>query len=344
MATITKRGQRWSVQIRRKGYPAQSRTFGTKVDAKAWAISEEARIERHEAPTPRRELEGVTLAMVIDRYLKEVTPDKLSETTERQRLTKLKQDPIGRLNLFELASSHVASYRDRRLASVKPGTVRRELGLLQHALDVAAKEWGYGLSVNPCKGIRQPRLNNARKRRLEPGEYVRLTRAIAQCRNQAMPAIVEFAIQTGMRRGEIINMLWEHVDLKRRMLHIPHTKTGHPRTIPLVDGACQILAERRASSGSVFGVTANALKLAWERAIKRSGLLNLHFHDLRHEAISRFFEMGLSLPEVALISGHRDPRMLFRYTHLRPTALATKLNGLEWFPVGAMEQQLDNPT
>lgn len=332
MATISKRGTRWSAQIRRKGYPAQSRTFGTKADAKAWAISEEARIERNEAPTPRRELESVTLAMVIDRYLVEVTPSKLSEATERQRLTKLKQDPIGRLNLFELASSHVASYRDRRLLKVKPGTVRRELGLLQHALDLAAKEWGYSLSVNPCRGIRQPRLNNARNRRLEAGEYVALMQAMSQCRNRLLPMIVEFAIQTGMRRGEIVNMLWEHVDLDRRMLHIPHTKTGQPRTIPLNDRASQILVERRAAAGPVFGITANALKLAWERAIGRSGLSNLHFHDLRHEAVSRFFEMGLSLPEVALISGHRDPRMLFRYTHLRPTALATKLRGLEWTP------------
>jgi integrase len=332
VATITKRGQRWSVQIRRKGHPAQSRTFATKADAKAWAVSEEARVERNEAPTARRQLEQITLAMLIDRYLNEVTCTKLSAASERQRLTKLQGDQIGSISLADLSSADVALYRDRRLQQVKPGTVRRELGLIQHALDVGQKEWGYRLLSNPVKDVRQPRLNNARNRRLEPGEYHRLMEAVSACRNPLLKPIVQFAIQTGMRRGEIVSMRWEHVDLTRRIIHIPHTKTGHPRSIPLSDGAVEILAARGSIVGAVFDITANALKLAWQRAVKRASLPNLHFHDLRHEAVSRFFELGLSMPEVALISGHRDPRMLFRYTHLRPLALASKLKGLEWTP------------
>jgi integrase len=102
----------------------------------------------------------------------------------------------------------------------------------------------------------------------------------------------------------------------------------------LSDDAMAILQSQKSRSGPVFPITVNALKLAWERAVARSGLSNLHFHDLRHEAVSRFFEMGLSLPEVAVISGHRDPRMLFRYTHLRPTDLARKLIGRRWTASG----------
>lgn len=334
MATITKRGQRWSVQIRRKGHPACSRTFSTKGDAKAWAIEEEARIERNDPPTQRRQLESVTLGMIITRYLDEVTPTKLSETTERQRLTKIQRDPIACISLAFLSSPDVAAYRDRRLLSVKPGTVRRELGLLQHALDVAQKEWGYRLASNPVKDVRQPKLTNARNRRLGTGEYTTLMQALKRCRNPLLPQIVEFAIQTGMRRGEIVNMRWDHVDLPQRMIHIPHTKTGKPRTIPLSDGAMAVLHAQKPRSGPVFPITANALKLGWERAVARSGLSDLHFHDLRHEAVSRFFELGLSLPEVAVISGHRDPRMLFRYTHLRPTDLARKLVGRRWTAYG----------
>ncbi|WP_242120425.1 tyrosine-type recombinase/integrase [Sphingomonas lacusdianchii] len=330
MATITKRGQRWSVQIRRKGHPAQSQTFATKSDAKAWAVMEEARIEGNEPATPRRQLECLTLSMLIDRYLDEVTPTKLSEATERQRLRKLQRDPIGNVSLAELSSAHIALYRDQRLRHVKAGTVRRELGLIQHALDVAQKEWGYRLASNPVKDVRQPRLNNARNRRLGPGEYGRLMKAVSECKNPQLPLIVQFAIETAMRRGEIINMRWENIDLTKRMIYLPHTKTGRPRTVPLSDGAISVLQVQIASAGPVFNITANALKLAWGRAVRRSGLSDLHFHDLRHEAVSRFFELGLSVPEVAIISGHRDPRMLFRYTHLRPDSLAQKLRGRTW--------------
>ena len=130
-----------------------------------------------------------------------------------------------------------------------------------------------------------------------------------------------------MRRGELVNILWEDIDFARRTLHIPHTKNGHPRTIPLSPRAIDILRQLHGSNEArVFPMSPNAVRLAWQRLTKRAGIEDLHFHDLRHEAISRFFEMGLSVPEVALISGHRDYRMLFRYTHLRAEDVAAKLD------------------
>jgi integrase len=89
--------------------------------------------------------------------------------------------------------------------------------------------------------------------------------------------------------------------------------------------ATRVLEEWSSSSEQIFPVTDVAVRQAWDRLVKRAGITNLHFHDLRHEAISRFFEMGLSVPEVALISGHKDPRMLFRYTHLRAEDVVRKL-------------------
>jgi integrase len=103
------------------------------------------------------------------------------------------------------------------------------------------------------------------------------------------------------------------------------TKNGHPRTIPLTPKAVEILASLEEKDERVFPVTPNAVRLAWERLRKRAGLQDLRLHDLRHEAVSRFFEYGLTVPEVALISGHRDPRMLSRYTHLRPEKVTEKL-------------------
>ena len=129
-----------------------------------------------------------------------------------------------------------------------------------------------------------------------------------------------------MRRGEILSLRWCDVDLEQRLLTLRETKTGRPRTLPLTGRAAAMLrAQEGRHPEKVFPDSANALRLAWQRLIKRSKIKGLTFHDLRHEAVSRLFEKGLSMPEVALISGHRDPRMLFRYTHLKASDLVKKL-------------------
>jgi integrase len=144
-----------------------------------------------------------------------------------------------------------------------------------------------------------------------------------------MLPLVRFAVESGMRRSEILNAKWENVNWEANTLHIPVTKNGHARTIPLTTRAREILMEvhqMRRNEANIFPLSFEAVKLAWVRLTKRAGIEDLHFHDLRHEAISRFFERGLSVPEVALISGHKDPRMLFRYTHLKAEDVARKLN------------------
>ena len=123
-----------------------------------------------------------------------------------------------------------------------------------------------------------------------------------------------------------MRLRWENVEEDRRVLSIPETKNGHPRVIPLTSAALALLSSLRdAGAGTIFPLSPNAVRMAWERLRIRAGLPCLRFHDLRHEAISRFFERGLSIAEVALISGHRDVRMLFRYTHLRAEDVAKKL-------------------
>ena len=129
-----------------------------------------------------------------------------------------------------------------------------------------------------------------------------------------------------MRRGEILGLSWDNVDLKRRTVFLPLTKNGSSREVPLTSKALSVLQEqRRRTDTHPFPVNANAFRLAWVRMRSRTGLNDLRFHDLRHEAISRFFEMGLSIPEVALISGHKDVKMLFRYTHLKVDSLVCRL-------------------
>lgn len=136
-----------------------------------------------------------------------------------------------------------------------------------------------------------------------------------------------------MRRGELLSIRWQDVDRKARTVSILKTKNGHPRTIPLTPKALETLSGIPKTADRIFPVTPNAVRLAWERLRTRAGIEDLRLHDLRHEAVSRFFELGLTTPEVALISGHRDPRMLNRYTHLRPENVAQKLARLTGNPL-----------
>ena len=113
-----------------------------------------------------------------------------------------------------------------------------------------------------------------------------------------------------MRRREILSLMWVDVYWVGRSVLLPQSKNGHSRTVPLSTTALAILKSLPKTSERIFPMSATAFRLAWEKVRGRVGISDLHFHDLRHEAISRFFELGLSVPEVALISGHRDARML----------------------------------
>jgi integrase len=202
--------------------------------------------------------------------------------------------------------------------------VRRELAIIQHCFEIAKKEWGLPILTNPVQQIAMPEAQRSRERRLEEGEANALASA-ASASNWYLRPLIALAIETGMRRGELLSIRWKDVDMTTPTIRILKTKNGHPRTIPLTPKAVEILASLDRKNERVFPVTPNAVRLAWERLRKRAGLEDLRLHDLRHEAVSRFFEYGLTVPEVALISGHRDPRMLSRYTHLRPEKVAEKL-------------------
>jgi integrase len=119
-----------------------------------------------------------------------------------------------------------------------------------------------------------------------------------------------------MRRSEILSLRWENIDHEYAIATLPDTKNGSKREVPLTAKAKQVLKSLSIQGDHVFPTSDCAVRHAWDRLVKRAGIKDLRFHDLRHEAVSSFFEMGLSVPEVALISGHKDYRMLARYTHL----------------------------
>lgn len=326
MASIRKRGNKYHVQVRRVGQASVTKSFLERKDARAWARLMEVRADKGLLLTDPKVLKQTTLGEVLGRYRDTVSPKKRSHETERIVLSAFLLHPICRRRLTELRPEDFATYRDERLRDVKPITVRRQLAIVKHALEVAPSEWSIPLQDNPLRKLQINGVDQRRERRLRPGEEERIIKAAETCRNPLIRSIVRLALQTAMRRGEMLAIRIEHVDYEARTLLIPDTKNGHRRTIPLSNDAIALLRSCAKASDRLFPVTANALKLAWVRVRQRAHSHDLRFHDLRHEAISRLFEKGLTVPEVALISGHRDVRIFFRYVHANKKLVLEKIN------------------
>ena len=333
MATLRKRGDKWQVQIRRDGFPNLSKSFLFREDAVRWGRENERRIDRGELVEKRTDDAQLTFAELLNRYGHQITPKKRSCVSEQSRLRTIKRHSIADLLTQNITASSIAYYREERLKSVSGPSVRKEIALILHALKIARHEWGVLVRDDVLTGITKPPASKPRTRRLESNELETILGALKNCRNPLVLKVFSFALATGMRRGEVLGLKWSNIDVTTRTAFLSITKNGDSRTVPLNRDALHILSEAMKfhyePAKSVFPISANAVRLAWERVKKRTGISNLRFHDLRHEAISRFFEVGLTLPEVALISGHKDPRMLFRYTHLRAVDVAEKLKRID---------------
>jgi integrase len=327
MATIRRHRNKWQVRIRRKGLRPMSNSFAVRKDAMEWARQMEVRADRSELPADPKALQRITLGELVRRYRESVSPRKKTGLTERIVLNAFLSRPICVRKLSELCTEDFATYRDERLKRIKPTSLKRELVPIRHMFEVAKHEWGLPIRENPIDKLKLKAPCQNRERRLRPGEFERLMDATQFCRNKLIEPIIRIALASGMRRGEILAIKKTDIDFRGKVLLITETKNGFPRHIPLTKNALEILKSRfDDSAGCLFPVTPNAFRLAWEHVRARAGLDDLHFHDLRHEAISRFFEIGLTTPEVASISGHRDARMLFRYAHAERQSILLKLD------------------
>ena len=323
MGSIRQRNNKFQAQVRREGVSPVSKTFSKKKDAIVWVRGLEARIDAGETHVVAPK--AVTLGDLLKRYSEEITPLKKGRDPELRRLKRLLRDTISSTPLSKLNGPRLVTFRDRRMGD-GIRAAQYDLVLIRHCLNIARKEWGVSLPSNPVNEIRVPNGIRHRERRLEEGEYEKLKVAAESCRNLLLWPIIEFALATAMRRSEILSLEWSNIDLGNGIATLPNTKNGKQRRVPLSISACNTLEQIPYESERLFTTTEYAIRQGWDRLVRRAGIKNLKFHDLRHEAISQFFESGLNLPEVSLISGHKDPRMLFRYTHPRLTHVLSKLS------------------
>lgn len=376
MASIRKRGPyQWETQVRRQGYPSQSKTFNTKAEAEAWGKTIESEMARG-VWVSRGEAESTSFYEALERYEREVIPSKKGATKELSITRVLKGVSFAKRPLATIRGSDMAALRDEWLKIYKPASVLRFLAVVSHMFNIARKEWGMESLSNPIELIRKPQPNNARTRRiavLEQSEVNpindnetchnhdedEIERIVTASGSEVLPSIIWLALETAMRRGEIVGLRWEHIDLARRVAHLPMTKNGNSRDVPLSTRAVTVLEslkvkydverenEGKNQSGMlvdcrVFRVRSDAVTRAFDRAVKRARklyidectkerrhpdpkyLTDLCFHDLRHEATSRLAEI-FPMHELTKITGHKDPRMLMRYYHPRAEDLAKRL-------------------
>jgi len=188
---------------------------------------------------------------------------------------------------------------------------------MRAAWNTARIEWGWELGDNPLTLIRFPKGNPPRERRLREGEYEALREAAHSSRSWYLWPIVDIAIETAMRRGEILSLQWANIEWHKKRALLPITKNGRSRWVPLSQVALQHIYQAPQTADLVFPITDTAIRQAWERLRTRAGITDMTFHDLRHEAISRLFENGMNIPQVMAISGHQTASQLFRYVQLK---------------------------
>jgi integrase len=329
MATIRKLRGRWQAQVRRRGMKPRCKSFDSKLEAEKWARDLEAKVDRFGAAPDTRILESTTLAELLERYQREVSPTKRGSVQEIQRIGVLRRHDIAYRTMVGLSPQDISAFRDERLRTVAPSTAVRELAILSHVLEVAIRDWGLPLARNVVKLVRRPVIRNERSRRLTGDEEQRLLDGCDAGQIPFLKTIVILAIETGMRRGEILGLKWSDISHNRRVITLAMTKNGSGREVPLSQRAFQALSEWKdiaeVGQSTVFPMKAGTLEQAWRRLLARSNVKALRFHDLRHEGVSRLFERGLNMIEVSSISGHKELRMLKRYTHLSADDLVGRL-------------------
>ncbi len=281
-------------------------------------------------------MNDMSLRSALARYCTQVSVLKKGYKQEKYRVEQLSRSFLGGKSARHVTSVDIATYRDQRLAEINPrtnkslatSTVRLEMSLLSNFFDIGRIEWGI-CDANPVANVRKPKSPLGRDRRLTAREDRLILRYCHRHINPDLYSIVVLALETAMRQGEILKLSWEHINLKSRVAHLPDTKNGTKRDVPLSIKARDALIRMGVKSrGRVFGYTPEGLKSTWRFMLIKLGIKNLHFHDLRHEAVSRLFELGtLDIMEVAAISGHKNLAMLKRYTHLKAQRLVRKLEG-----------------
>ncbi len=316
MATIRRSGSGWQVLIRRKNYVGpRSKTFLSRDLAQSWADGVEERTKKVFRDVP------ITLGEAINDYINGPLLMHRSSENEKYPLRVTAESWLGDIPLKDLQIKHFAVWRDERLVKVKPNTVMRELRILRVLIDWARDERGAEIKDNPARHLRVKGTGDARAPFFTSEDEKILLFELSQMSNKNHLRLTKLALATGFRRSELLSLTWKNIDLNKKLLYIYRKNCAAtdnysaPRLIPLPGKAKKILEELSERHGKIIDLTKGAARHGFDKARKRAGLETLRFHDLRHIAISRMWSSGMNALEISACSGHRDIKMLMRYSH-----------------------------
>lgn len=283
----------------------------------------------------RKRIKKMRLSDALDKYYETVSKYKRGALQEFYRINVIRRQALAMRFMDDITTVDIADYRDTRLSeknartgkTITGNTVRLEMALLSNLFNIARIEWGT-CRGNPVELVRKPRPSPGRERRLSKKEERKLS-AYFREKNTELYCIFHLGLETAMRQGEILSLRWENIHARFSQAFLPETKNGHARSVPLSNRAKDILKLMELKNDHrVFSYSSSGFKSAWRIALITLKIEDLHFHDLRHEAISRFYELGtLTDLEIAAISGHRTLNMLKRYAHIKTAYLNKKING-----------------
>jgi integrase len=325
-STPVKRNGKWYISVCIDGQRKAARRQ-TKAECVLWA----ADIEKKLRGGKNVNVIHKTFADLLRNYGKLVSPKKRSAAREQKRIEAICREKIGDVWLEDLSPTHFTQWRDKRLNEVSSATVLRDWNLISNAINVAINEWEW-LTENPLKKIKRPIAPQHRQRRISQYEINQLLHATGYRHNdktvtatQRVGAALLFAIETAMRAGEIVGLTWKHVNLDKRVAHLPMTKNGMSRDVPLSSEAIRIMKQVQSESDRVFNLSSSQLDALFRKAKQRTLIEDLHFHDSRAEAITRLAEK-FDILTLARISGHRDIKKLMVYYRMSVEDIAKKLD------------------
>ena len=332
MATILRRkasrGYTYRATVDRVGFKRTSKTFDNKTDANKWARRLERQIDLGELHD-YSEASKLTLGDIIRRYIAEGKHLDKKDVMVKTRLNNLLSDTISDLNLLRLSTKHIAEYRDRVLRVWSPNTFNNHKSLLSVVIDTAITEWGVYIPLNPVRHIKRVPIPPARERVLTLQEYDRLMKALQMNDSIYLKPLVQFCLETACRQGEALSLMRENINWKKKTCTFMDTKNKDNSIVALSETAYFILTTLpKTMNGKVFPYkNRDEVNWFWQQALKKAEIDDFVFHDLRRTACTWLFEhKNLSVPEVQMMSGHRDPRVLLNiYTKLDPQKLVEKL-------------------
>lgn len=329
MASFRKRGDKWRAEVF-KNHVRDSQTFDTKREAVEWAHKREAELSATQSGKVIRK----SLADVMQRYSNEISPTKDGGDWEVKRIAAFLRDEraLAATMMQDISAVDLAAFRDRRLMRVKPASVLREIALWRAIWTQAKRGEWRNVDHDPWKEVTKPKEGPPRDVLFVGDQVEKIVAALKYAggrpttkRQQAAVALL-LALETAMRASEITGLTWPRVDLVRRVAHLPKTKNGDARDVPLSKRAVELL---QAMSGlhpeRVFTIDSASLDTNYRLGRAAAGVVGPTFHDSRATAITRLAQK-LELLELARMCGHRDPRSLMIYYRKTATEIAAKLD------------------